>query len=141
MPLLQRRRPTVSFEQQPAVRPERRAALREHGVVERPQRELRRPAVPCSRGAASASSACRPSTTRYVGSNVAALRLAPRGRLLEERLVAEEAHPLLHRQVLAVQADGDDEPRQPHERLGELPELEGRRRRGGSPASTIICSQ
>ena len=33
-------RPTSSSEQQPPVRPERRAALREHRVVERAQREL-----------------------------------------------------------------------------------------------------
>jgi hypothetical protein len=70
----------------------------------------------------------------------AALGLAPRRGLLEERLVAEEPHPLLHRQILAVQPTADDEARQTHERLRELAErtVASLRRK---PASIIICSQ
>ena len=71
----------------------------------------------------------------------AALGLAPRAGFLEERLVAEEPHALLHRQILGVQPDADDEAGEPHQRFGELPELERRDRRGRNPASTIMCSQ
>ena len=52
----------------------------------------------------------------------AALGFAPRGRLFEKRLVAEETHALLDGKVLAVQANGDDEPRETHQGLRELPE-------------------
>src|SRR4249919_167347 len=55
----------------------------------------------------------------------AALGLAPRVAFLEKRLVAEKPHALLDREILAVQADADDEAREAHERLGELAETEG----------------
>ena len=46
------------------VRPERRGTLAEQRVVERPQREMPRPAALCSRGAASAASTSRRYTRR-----------------------------------------------------------------------------
>ena len=36
-----------------------------------------------------------------------------RGRFFKERLIAEEAHPLLDREIFTVQANGDDETGQP----------------------------
>ena len=68
------------------------------------------------------------------------LGLAPRRGFLEKRLVAEEAHALLHRQVFAVQADGDDGARQADERFGELAKLDGVVA-AAETASVIICSQ
>src|SRR4030095_6354888 len=44
---------------------------------------------------------------------------------LEERLIAEETHPLLYGQILAVQSNGDDEARQSHQRFGKLSESDG----------------
>ena len=52
----------------------------------------------------------------------AALGLAARARLFQEGLLAEEAHALLDRHVLAVQADADDEAAETNQRLGELAE-------------------
>ena len=77
----------------------------------------------------------------YDGIEGAALGLAARARLLEERLVAEEPDALLDRQILAVQPDPDDEAAEPDERFGELAEADARIVAAGSPASIIICSQ
>ena len=62
----------------------------------------------------------------YDGIERAALRLAPRARLLEKRLVAEEPDALLDRQVLAVQPDADDGAAQADQRFGELAEPDDR---------------
>ena len=43
----------------------------------------------------------------------------------EIRFLAEEPHALLHRPVVGVQPDADDEAGEPHERLAELSELQG----------------
>ena len=63
----------------------------------------------------------------------AAFGLAPRVRLLEVGLVLEEPHALLHRPVVGVQLDADDEAGEPHQRLGELAELDAGDRAGRSP--------
>ena len=54
----------------------------------------------------------------------AALGFAPGAGFLEERLVAEEAHALLHRPVVGVQPDADDEAGEADERFGQLAEPE-----------------
>jgi len=69
----------------------RRGAVRQDRVVEAAQRKTFPSAAPCSRAAASASSACRPSTRDTSDRNVPRFRFAPRGRLLEKRLVAERS--------------------------------------------------
>src|SRR4029078_3776234 len=46
----------------------------------------------------------------------------PRARFFEERLVAEDAHALLDRHILAVKTDADNEAAQPDQRLGKLTE-------------------
>ena len=103
--------------------PERRVALREHGVVERAQREL--PFLRFLVVAPQLQHHQLADRVHEVGRiERAALRFAARGRFFEKRFVPEEAHPLLDRQILAVQADGDDEAGQAHERFGKLAELE-----------------
>ena len=42
-----------------------------------------------------------------------AFRFTSCRRFFEERLISEEAHPLLDREIFTVQADGDDETGQP----------------------------
>jgi len=39
---------------------------------------------------------------------------------LEERFISEKAHPLLHRQIFAVQPNPHDKSRQPHQSLRQL---------------------
>ena len=92
------------------------------------------PCFACT-SARSFSSISLPSAVDHVGRvEGAALGLAPRARLLEVGLVAEEPHALLHRQVLGVQPDADDEAGEPDEGLGELPELDARACASRSPA-------
>src|SRR5687767_14746043 len=55
-----------------------------------------------------------------------ALCLTPRAALFNIRLVAEEAHTLLHRHVFAVETDADDESTETDERLGKLAEPHAR---------------
>src|SRR5687768_18273303 len=66
-----------------------------------------------------------PYTTLF-RSEGAALGLAARARLFQERLLAEETHALLHRHVFAVQPDADDEATETDQRLGELAETNRR---------------
>ena len=85
-----------------------------------------RPAVPCSRGAASTSSACRPSTRdRSDRTCRARLRAAPSpsSRNASSRKKRMPCSTDMSSQCRRMR---DDESRQPHERFRELAELDGR---------------
>ena len=122
------------------MQPERRGAVAEQRVVERPQRERLALLLPCSRCRSFSSISLPTRVDQIRRIERAALGFAARAGLLEERLVAEEADALLDRHVLAVQPDADDEAA----RAGSALRRAGR---GGcsdpaaEPASIIICSQ
>src|SRR5689334_18267818 len=106
------------------MRTERRIALREYCVVERAERVFA--ALLFFEVAAHLQHHELADRVQPIARiERAALGLASRGGFFEERLVAEESHPLFNREILAVQADGDDEPGQANERFGELSKLEG----------------
>src|SRR5688572_22415918 len=102
------------------MRPERRVALREDGIMEGPHRELS--ALPIRVVTAQLQhhelTNRVDKISRIEGT---ALRFATRRRFFEKRLVTKEAHPLFHRQILAVQADAYNAAGQTHQRLGKLP--------------------
>src|SRR5215204_1662449 len=124
MTWLLQRRVGLLIEEKAAMRPERRVALREYRVMKAAQVVFpsllffvisaklqhhqfadRVQKIARIEGPAFSFSSCR--------------------RFFEERLIAEETHPLHHREILTVQANRDDEARQPHERFGQLSEPDG----------------
>ncbi len=105
------------------MQPDRHRAVAEQRVVELPQRELS--ARPRLVVLAQLQQHQLPGGIDDVaGVERAALGLAPRARLLEERLLAEERAPPAPPTVLAVQPDADDAATEANEGFGQLAETD-----------------
>src|SRR6266851_1916256 len=112
----------VIAEHKTTMQPERRSALVEQGVVEGTQREclplLLFVLLPELQKHQLADAVDE--VGRIEG---APFGLATRAALLHESFLPEEPDALLDGHILCVQADADDEAREPNERFGKLPEL------------------